>query len=102
MLEYALFIYTAKYENTNDALEQFTPVMAATQLQFVSLHAKSLVEHHVITIFQHFYLYHHVLTEVQQVDVSNTLVTCHTPTYHPVLKEGVVMVSCDPCVLLPL
>lgn len=101
MLEYVLYIYIAKYENTNEALEQFTPVMATTQLQFVSPHAKSLVEHHMITIFQHFYLYHHVLTEVQQVDVSNTLVTCHTPTHHPVLKGGVV-ISCDPCVLLPL
>lgn len=86
MLEYVLYIYIAKYENTNEALEQFTPVMATTQLQFVSPHAKSLVEHHMITIFQHFYLYHHVLTEVQQVDVSNTLVTCHTPTHHPILK----------------
>ena len=63
-----------------------------SKVQFGTPHAASIVEHHVITIFQHFYLYHHVMTEVQQVNVSNTLVTCHTPTHHPVLKEGVVMI----------
>lgn len=70
--------------------------MATRQVQFVAPHARSLVERNVITIFQHFYLYHHVMTEVQEVDASNTLVTCHTPTQHPLLKEGVVMTSCDP------
>jgi len=57
--------------------------------QFVAPHARTLVERHVILIFQHFYLYHHVLTEAQGVDASNTLVSCHTPTHHPLLKEGV-------------
>lgn len=66
--------------------------MAANQLQFVTPHARSLLEHHMIRIFQHFYLYHHVLTEVQEVDVSNASVMCHTPTHHPFLKEGVVMI----------
>ena len=57
--------------------------------QYGTPHARTLVESHVITIFQHFYLYHLVLTEAQEVDVSNTLVSCHTPTLQPLLKEGV-------------
>ena len=68
----------------------FTPIMA--KLQFSVPHARSFVEHHVITIFKHFYLYHHVMTEVREVDASNTAITCHTPTRHPILKEGVVIV----------
>lgn len=60
--------------------------------QFVTPHARTLVESHVIIIFQHFYLYHLVLTEAQGVDASNTLVLCHTPTRQPLLKEGLYII----------
>ena len=85
ILEYMLS-YTVKYGNTDEAMKHFSPIMATSQ--FVTPHARSLVEHHVIMVFQHFYLYHHIMTEVQEVKASNTLVTCHTPTHHPHLKEG--------------
>ena len=83
-----LYIYVAKCESTSEAVNQFTSLMTTKRPQFSAPHARSIVENHVIAIFQHFYLYHHVMTEVQGVGVSNTLVSCHTPTRHPLLKEG--------------
>ena len=83
-------IRAAKYNNTEDAVDHFTPSMAL--VQFTVPYAGPLVEHHVISILQHYYLYHHVMTEVQEVDASITLVTCHTPTHQPVLKEGVIRI----------
>jgi len=80
----------AKYSNAEDAVTHFTPSMAA--VRFTMPYAGSLVEHHVISIFQHYHLYHYVMTEVQEVDASITLVTCHTPTHQPVLKEGVIVI----------
>ena len=97
ILEYILS-HTAKYGDTDEAMKHFSPTMNTSTLQFITPHARSLVEHHVIMVFQHFYLYHHVMTEVQEVEVSNTLVTCHTPTHHPHLKEGAHKASCDPSI----
>lgn len=88
------------YSNTDEAVKHFSPTMNSNELQFIAPHARSLVEHHVIMMFQHFYLYHHIMTEVQEVEASNTLVTCHTPTHHPHLKEGHHKASCNPYILV--